>query len=661
MKDRINLLKKQLSQWEYEYYFLEEPTVSDFEYDNALKELIELENTYPQYKTLDSPTVRVGGVINKKFEKVNHSIPMLSLSNAFDENDLIKFDNDIKQVLPISTKYSYSVEPKIDGLSISLIYQDGYLFKAITRGDGEVGEDVTDNVKTIKSIPLKIKSLDKLEIRGEIFFTKKHFQELNNTLEKHFANARNAASGTIRNLDSSITSKRKLSAILYNLPDGLSRGFVKQDDVLLWLKDNHFQISKERFVANNINEVIKAIHWFNNHKNNIPYEIDGVVIKVNELNLHDEIGYTSKFPKWAIAYKFPPEIYCAKLLNISVTVGRTGRINYVGHIEKTLIDGTYVQNATLHNYEYIKTKDIKINDYVEIYKAGEIIPKIIRPIIEKRDGSQITFKIPKKCPSCGSELFQTPGEIDLYCINELCEKRMIEAINHFVSRKAMNIQGLSIKIIEKLFHHKIINNIIDIYKIEEKKETIITLDLQLKDKSINKLIHEINLSKNNSLEKLIFGLGIKHIGDVASKAIAKKYLDLKNIRNADFESLVMIDDVGEKMAESLIEYFKNPISLEIIDQFIAMKIANKYLSIWNEQEIKIENLKYKNSKVVITGSFEQSRSLIKNLLEGQYGIKVVSKVSKVVDYLLIGKNPTIKKIEEAKNLQIEIIDKPFWE
>ncbi len=660
IKNKIDDLKNKLKKWEYEYYALENPSVSDNEYDMSLKELNDLEKKHPELKTLDSPTVRVGGVISDKFNKIKHDVPMLSLSNAFNEEDIFKFHDDIKKSLSENTFFSYSIEPKIDGLSISLIYENGVFTKGITRGDGIIGEDVTNNVKTIKYIPLSIDFKEKIEVRGEIFFTKEGFKELNDSIEKPFANARNAASGSIRNLDSSITSKRNLNAIIYNIPEAMDYKIFKQSDVLKWLQSNNFNVSKNTFNCIKIQDVIEKINWFNQNKKKIPYDIDGIVIKINEINLYDEIGYTSKFPKWAIAYKFPSKVYVSKLTNITITVGRTGKINYIGNIEKINIDGTYVQNATLHNFEYINSKDIRMNDFVEVYKAGEIIPKIIGSITNKRIGNEIIFKKPIYCPSCKSILIKIEKEVDLYCLNDNCDKKKIELINHFVSRQAMNIQGLSYKIIEKLYSENIINNVFDLYSLEEKRSKIISLNLKIKDKTIDNLIKEIENSKNNSLEKLIFGLGIRHIGEVASKAIAKKYLSLENLIDSQIDSLIQISDLGEKMAKSLIEFFNNKENILLINNFIKNKIANNFLSQWSEIIIKKENEKFKNTKIVLTGSFSESRNKIKSILEEIYGVKTSSKVSPSTNFLLIGKKPTIKKIDDAKKHNIEIIETEFW-
>ncbi|MGL4617405.1 MAG: NAD-dependent DNA ligase LigA [Mycoplasmoidaceae bacterium] len=660
IKKKIDDLIKKLKQWEYEYYALESPTVSDNKYDLTLKELIKTEDENPKFKRIDSPTQRVGGFVSDKFKKVVHKIPMLSLSNSFSEEDIIKFNNDVKKELSENISFTYSLEPKIDGLSIALIYKNGFLEKALTRGDGIVGEDVTENIKTIKYVPLSIPYKNEIEIRGEIFFDKKSMIQVNETLEKKFVNARNAASGTIRNLDSSIVAKRNLNAIMYSIPEAIENGLRRQSDVLQWLKNNFFNVSKYNKICKDVNDLITEIKWFNENRELIPFEIDGIVIKINEINLYEDIGYTSKFPKWATAYKFPPKIVTSKLIAIKTNVGRTGRINYIAKIEKVIIDGVAIQNATLHNFEYINEKDIRINDYVEIYRAGEVIPKIIGPIIAKRTIECKKFKEPKICPSCNSILEKIENEVDLYCNNKKCERKIIESIAHFVSRNAMNLDGFSTKIIEKLYDEKIITNFIDLYEFENKKEEIFNADLLIKEKSFNKLLYEVNKSKNNSLERLIFGLGIRHVGEVASKAIAKKYISLSNLKNADIKGLLEISDVGDKMANAIYTYFNDNDNLKIINKLIDMKIANEYFSRWSGNEVSSENEIYRNKKMVITGSFSIPRSEIKPLLEEMYGAKISSKVGPSVDYLIIGNNPTTKKLEEAKKYNIEIVDKEFW-
>ncbi len=657
IKKRIDLLKSNLKKWEYEYYGLDNPSVSDFEYDQALKELIELEKKYPEFLTIDSPSQRVGGVISNKFEKVKHSFPMLSLSNAFNKESIQKFIDDIKKINNKANEFF--VEPKIDGLSISLIYENGILIRGVTRGDGETGEDVTTNVKTIKSIPLEIPYKNNIEVRGEVFLDKKTFEKINLESDKKFANARNAAAGTLRNLDSSIVAKRNLKAIIYNIPNPEEHNLFKHSDVIDFLRKNNFMIAKESELCFGFDGVSKKIDWFYKYRQEIEYDIDGIVIKLNDLTLYDEIGYTSKFPKWAIAYKFPAEIVESKLLDIKITVGRTGKINYIANIEPVLLNNTIVSNATLHNYEYIKEKDIKIGDYVSLFKAGEIIPKIIKPILEKRR-DVIEFNKPTNCPYCNSKLFKEKDEIDLYCLNEKCDARIIESIIHFCSRQAMNIEGISKSIIKKLYDENIIKIYWDLYELKNKKELIISKDLNIKYKSFNNLINGIEKSRTNSLERLIFALGIRHVGEVASKQLALKFKSLNNIINVSINELLKIDDIGDKMAISISNFFNENNFNKHLEKINKYQINTSFINEFNDIEIKQENTKYKNRIVLITGSFSISRNEIKKILTDLYGCKCVSSISKKVDLVIAGKNYTQSKVEQAKSLNIEIVYDEFW-
>jgi DNA ligase (NAD+) len=468
--ERINALKKKLKQWEYEYYALDAPTVSDREYDLTLQELISLEKANPQYITDDSPSKRVGGVIVDSFKKVLHEIPMLSLSNQFSYDDLRKFDNDIRKEIH-TDHVTYNVEPKIDGLSISLIYDHGKLITALTRGDGQYGEDITINAKTIRSIPLNIKtSVARLEIRGEVYLSFKEFERINAEIddeEKQFANPRNAAAGSLRQLDSSLAAQRKLEMIAYYIPNEAILNELKittQSGVIQQLKKFGFKTAAEIKKCDDIEEVIQHINSIGQRRDKLLYPIDGMVIKEDNIKLYDTLGRTSKFPKWATAYKFPPEIATTKLLGIEATVGRTGRITYVANLEPVKLGGSVISSATLHNGDYIKDNDIRINDIVKIFKAGEIIPKVIGPVLEKRPPHTDNFKLITHCPICHSLLEKQQNEVDQYCTNTSCSARIVQSIVHFASKKAMNIEDLSDKNIKKLFDVKIINNIQDIYR-----------------------------------------------------------------------------------------------------------------------------------------------------------------------------------------------------
>lgn len=656
---KINELLKNLKKWEYEYYEENNPSVLDVEYDLNLKELIKLENEYPQFKTYDSPTQRVGGSISSKFKKVKHSEKMLSLSNAFNLEDLNKFDDDISKFSPILRKYV--VEPKIDGLSITLIYDNGFLIQALTRGDGNYGEDVTTNIKTIHDVPLKIDYLAKLEVRGEVYFSSENFKKLNKSEVVKFANPRNAAAGSIRNLDSSIVAKRNLSCFIYMLIDPAKHDIFNQYDAIKFIKKHNFKVPKEIQLLETINKVQQRIKEFQDIRKKINYEIDGIVIKYNDFQKYDAIGYTSKFPKWAIAYKFPAEIKKSKIIAIDVSVGRTGKINYIARISPVEINGTIVSNATLHNFNYIKDKDIQINDSVNVFKAGEIIPKIIDVNLEERDGTQQKFLRPTNCPSCGLNLISFESNVDIYCLNEKCDEKIVESISHFCGRSAMNIDGLSIKIIKKLYFSGFIKTWVDIYNLENKKTEIINKDLLLKEKSLSNLFKSINISKNNSLERLIFALGIRHIGETSAKILAKNFRSIEKIASASIEELSLIIEIGEKMAQSIKEFFAINLIENILSDLNKHQINYTYKLENSGIIVKNEDFKkYSNKKILITGTFSESRKKIKTILEDNFGIKVVSSLTKETNFILSGENATNSKILAGKALNIPIIYKEFW-
>ena len=657
----IEKLKNKLRKYEYEYYALESPSVSDYEYDTELKKLIELENLFPDLKTSDSPSVRVGGYVSEKFSKVKHLIPMLSLGNAFNEGDIIKFDSDVKKETNLK-HVEYVVEPKIDGLSISIVYENGKFIQAITRGDGEIGEDVTENVRTIKSIPLLINFKERLEVRGEVFLSKKNFEKINSdpNLEKKFANARNAASGSLRNLDTKITASRNLSALFYYVPEHFKIGLNSQQQTINWLKELGIPVSNKITLCKNLDDVFKVIKDFTENRDNFSFDTDGIVIKVNNFDYYEEIGYTSKFPKWAIAYKFPANVQITKLNSIVITVGRTGRINFIANVDPIKLDGSIVSKATLHNAEYIIEKDIRINDYVEIYKAGDIIPKIIKPVIEKRTNEAIIFEMPKYCPCCKSLLSKLENEVDQYCLNKECEEKIIQQIVHFCSRDAMNIEGISEALIRKLYDNNLVKNIKDLYLFKNKKEKVLSLDLLIKEKSFSNLFNSIENSKNNSMEKLIFGLGIRHIGFNVAKLISKRFKSIEELSVATKDMIENIGEIGEKMSESITNWFNSHENTELLWDLKRFGLNFSYINEFSNVEVKNENLIYMNKKMTITGSFSTNRNQIKNILESVYHSKISSSVTKGTDYLIIGSKPTQSKIDKAKSLNIPIIDFEFW-
>lgn len=657
IKIRIEKLKNLLRKWEYEYYVLNNPTVSDEEYDITLRQLIELETKYPQFLTPDSPSQRVGGTASTKLKKYQHKTKMMSLANAFSADEMRKFDSDIKKAIGQNVQIVYCVEPKIDGLSMSLIYQDGKLVSGATRGDGLIGEDVTPNVKTIKSIPLMIDFQDDIEIRGEVFLTKKNFEKINASIEdeeKKFANPRNAASGSLRQLDPKITAKRNLTMFCYQIPNEAQYGLTNQSEVIEFLKKNKFNVAPGIKICNGIEEVINVINSWTDQRNDLEFPIDGVVIKVNNFADHEKIGYTSKFPKWAIAYKFPPNVVETKLVNITTTVGRTGRINYVANLAPVLLDGSTISAATLHNAEYIAAKDIRIGDTVKIFKAGEIIPKVIGPNLKLRPNDTKAYIPPLNCPICGSKLEKVEGEVDQYCVNIDCPARGLLNIVHFADRDAMNIDGLSNKIIEKFWDNNIVKNILDLFYLKDKKEQILGLDLHIKDKMFDHIVSSVENSKKSNLDKLIYGLGIRHVGAITAKVLAETFKSLDALSQASLESLIAIKDVGETVGQSIVDFFKIENNKLLISKLKELGVNTNLI----ERQYDTSS-PYYQKKFVITGSFEVPRNEIIKIMEEKYDAKFFGSVNKDIDYL-IANDFESSKYKKAKELGIKIITDKIW-
>jgi len=647
IEEHIKSIRGKLDKWNHEYYVLDKPSVDDFVYDELMKELLELETANPSLITFDSPSQKVGGTVIEKFEKFIHLKPMMSLGNAFNKEDLVHFDNQIKKELG-NNKYSYSCELKIDGVSISLHYKDGKLFKGVTRGDGITGEEVTNNIKTIKSLPLSIEYKDDLEVRGEIFFKKSDFSKINEKrlkLNKDlFANPRNAAAGTIRQLDSKVVSNRNLDAFIYFW---LNNDIESQDDAFNKLSSNKFKINKENKICNSIDEVFEYCKKYEETRSKLDYEIDGIVIKVNETKYYDELGKTAKFPKWAIAFKFKAEVSQTKLIDIVPTVGRTGRITYNARLEPVTLAGTIVQNATLHNANYIKDLDIRINDIVNVKKAGDIIPKVLSPVKEKRTKDCKEWKAHEVCPICKTHLEIFEGEVDQYCVNVSCKARIQQSIIHFVSKKAMNIDGLGERIIETLIDEKIISNVADIYKLEDHKDKIINME-GFGQKSYDNFVKAISDSKTLPLNNVLFGLGIRHIGEKVAKSIATKYKSIDNIIKISKEEALDQYEIGPKITDSIIHYFSSEKNVNLINDLKANGV------LFNEvKQIKIIESKYKNKKMVLTGTLSIPRDEMKKKLES-LGVDVIGTISKNIDYLLAGENAG-SKLDKAKTLKVEVI------
>ncbi len=645
--ERIDELRELLEKYNYQYYVLDTPSVSDFEYDRLMQELISLEEKYPEYMIDNSPSVRVGGIVSSKFEKVTHETNMLSLANAFNESDLREFDSKIRKVFNDAT---YFVELKIDGLAVSIKYNNGEFIQAATRGDGSVGEDISQNVKTIKSIPLKVDSKEQFEVRGEIFMPNKSFNKLNEQREKEnqplFANPRNAAAGSVRQLDSSIAASRELDAFIYMYVSESES--LLHSDTLEQLKNLKFKVNNESRKCKDIDEVISFINEYTAKRNILGYEIDGIVIKVNEKEKYDQIGYTAKSPKWAIAYKFPAEEVSTRLKEITFQVGRTGNITPVAELEPVRVAGTIVSRATLHNYDYITEKDIRINDIVYVKKAGDIIPEVKKVDLERRDESSRKFEMISKCPVCSSDLQKTENEVDHYCVNPLCEGKIVESIAHFCSRNACNIDGLGDSLVDLLYKEGYLKDISDIYNLHNHKEELITLE-RMGNKRVSNLLNAIENSKSANLDKLIFGLGIRHVGSKTSTVICKYFNDLEHIVKATYEELESIGEVGNIIAKSVVDYFKDSNNMEIVNKLVEYGLN----TIYHKGET-IDNEYFTDKKVVLTGKLElMGRNEAKELLEAM-NASVSSSVSSKTDIVIAGKDAG-SKLKKASELGITVI------
>lgn len=648
---RIKELQEVLTQYGYEYYVLDKPTISDHEYDQLLRELISLENQFPQFITPDSPTQRVGGAVLEGFKKVEHRVPMLSLSNAFNEQDLRDFDRRVRQAL--GEDYEYVCELKIDGLAISLRYENGKFVQGATRGDGTVGEDITVNLRTVKSIPLKLKENVTIEVRGECFMPKKSFVELNRQREAKgeelFANPRNAAAGSLRQLDPKIAASRNLDVFLYSIGENHVSHIEKHSEFLDYLDQIGLKTNKERKVCPTLDDVLKYVEEWESKRPELPYEIDGIVIKVDRFDQQKKLGYTVKSPRWAIAYKFPAEEVETKLIDVELSVGRTGVVTPTAILEPVRVAGTTVQRASLHNEDLIKEKDIRVGDFVIIKKAGDIIPEVVRPLPEKRTGEEQPFAMPEQCPECGSELVRLDEEVALRCINPKCPAQIREGLIHFVSRNAMNIDGLGEKVITQLFDKNLVSNVADLYKL--KYDQLIVLE-RMGDKSVNNLLSAIEASKDNSLERLLFGLGIRHVGAKAARILAEHYEHIDRLMAATEEELQSINEIGEKMANSIVTYFQLPEVKELITELKNLGVNVTYKGPKVSRSEQIESA-VAGKTIVLTGKLERySRSKAKEKLE-QLGAKVTGSVSKNTDVVIAGTDAG-SKLKKAQDLGIEV-------
>lgn len=648
VKEEVNTLKEKINQANIDYYEKDNPELSDYDYDQLMKQLIDLEEKYPELKTEDSPTQRVGGKALESFEKVHFTSPKLSLGNAFDAKDLRDFDRRIKKEFPNA---EYCVEYKFDGLTVVLDYEDGRFVLGATRGDGQTGENITKNLETVKSIPLKLKEDVTLEVRGEVLIHKKYFEKLNEMREAKgetpFANPRNAAAGSLRQLDPKIAASRPLDIFVFNLESDLAN-IKTHSQSLEYLSSLGFKVSPVK-VFKSIDEVIIYINEVEHGiRQNLSFDIDGMVIKVNQFDIREEIGNTTKSPRWAIAYKFAPEEAETTLTGITIQVGRTGVLTPVAELIPTPLAGSVISRATLHNEDYVKEKDIRVGDKVLIRKAGDVIPEVVAPIESKRTGEEVPFTMPEYCPVCGSDTFRIPGEAATRCLNLDCPAQVFGRIVHFASRDAMDIEGLGPAVIQQLLDKNFITVVTDIYDLYQQEEELIKLE-KLGKKSVSNLLKAIEESKTRDFSRVIYSLGIPLIGERASRLLAENFKDMDELSQASVETIADINDIGEKMAENVVDFFKTPSNIAIVNR---LKEIGVNMKATEKKENVSEALAGK--KVVITGTLPtMGRKEAKALLES-HGAKVVSSISKKTDYVLAGENPG-SKYEKAVSLNIPIL------
>lgn len=649
MKQRIDELIKIINKASEEYYTNDNPTITDQEYDDYYHELEKLEQQYPELIREDSPTKRVGGKIIDEFKKVSHEIPMMSLGDIFSEDEIFEFDQRIKKTIPNPT---YVCELKIDGLSVSLLYENGKLIRGATRGNGIIGEDITHNVETIKSIPLIINDKRKIEVRGEIYMPKKSFNKLNQERQEKgeslFANPRNAAAGSVRQLDSKIAAKRNLSTFIYHLPSSDDFNIKYHHESLSFMKELGFIVNENIKIADNVNEVINYVKEWTEKRESLPYEIDGIVIKVDKIEDQKKLGYTSRTPKWAIAYKFPAVEVLTKIKNIEFCVGRTGKITPRADLDPVHLAGSIIKSVTLHNEDYIKEKDIMINDTIVLHKAGDVIPEVVKVLKERRTGIEIPFKMIKNCPICNSKLEKKETEANYFCPNPNCDARNIEGLIHFSSRETMNIEGFGESIVEDFYNEGYLKTICDYYTLYNHKEDLKELE-GFGEKSINNLLQNIEKSKKNSLEKLLFALGIRYIGKKTAKILAINYRNIDKLMSAEYEDLVKIQDIGEVIADSVYKFFKEEKNIKTINELKLLGVNMEYKG--NES---IDD-NFNNKTFVLTGTLSKlTRDEASIEIENRGG-KVTSSVTKKTDYVIVGENPG-SKYQKAKDLNINILN-----
>lgn len=651
IQQRIEELKEQLNRWSHEYYVEDKPTATDAQYDKAYHELVALEEAHPEFVTPDSPTQRVGGEVLDQFQKVTHTNPMLSLSNAFSKEDLEEFDARLRKLT--NRGIEYVCELKIDGLSIALTYQDGQLVLGATRGDGTTGEDVTGNVRTIKSVPLSLKEPWNIEVRGECYMPKKAFVALNEAREEEglevFANPRNAAAGSLRQLDPKIAAKRNLSVFLYNSPSVEELGVSTQEELLEKMAEIGFVTNPERLKCQTIDEVWNYIETIAAKRQDLPYEIDGMVIKVNDFAVQEEIGFTVKAPRWAIAYKFPAEEAQTVVRDIEWTVGRTGVVTPTAVMDPVQLAGTTVRRASLHNIDLIKERDIRLEDTVVIHKAGDIIPEVTRVILEKRPATSKPYEFPTTCPVCHEKLEHLEEEVAIRCLNPKCPAQLTEGISHFVSRNAMNMSGIGPRVIKQLFEEGLVLDVADLYQLT--LDQLLALD-KIQQKSAENILEAIEKSKENSLERLLTGLGIRHVGTKAAKELAQHFKTMTALKEASIEQLLEIDGLGDIIAYSVKTYFEQPSVQELIQELQDRGVNMTYLGVTKDDSIASGHV-LSGKTVVLTGTLEQlTRQDAKEKLE-LLGAKVTGSVSKKTDVVIAGHSAG-SKLTKANDLGIEV-------
>jgi DNA ligase (NAD+) len=657
IKKEIEKLVRDINEHNYRYYVLDAPVISDEEYDRMFRRLKELEEKY-HYVLPGSPTLRVGAPPLDKFEKVRHTEPMLSLDNAFSHDEVREFDQRVKRFLKSDNEVEYTVEPKYDGLAMELTYRKGMLIRASTRGDGYEGEDVTTNIKTIRAIPLKLEGVnipEEIDIRGEVFMDIDEFEKLNKEREKSeeplFANPRNAAAGSIRQLDPSITEKRKLHMACYGVGAMKGIDFKSQADFIAWLKKTHLPVPLVFDVVKGIDKVVDAIKKIEEKRPTFPFETDGAVIKVNDFSLQRVLGYKTREPRWAIAYKFPAHQGTTVIENIIASVGRTGAITPVAMLKPVRIGGVTVSRSTLHNWDEIERKDIRIGDTVVVERAGDVIPHIVTVIKEKRTGSEKKYPPPVTCPVCGSHVVREEGEVAYRCIGLNCEAQVLEKIYHYASRGAMDIEHLGGKNVELLYNQKLIRHFVDLYKL--KKEDLLKLP-RFAEKSAQNLIDAIEKSKHTTLARFLFALGILHVGEYAAKQLAKNFEKIEDLYYVKPERIMEIKQMGEKLADSISGFFNEKENLQSLDRLrkLGVKISNPdYESAGTRREKRL----LEGLTIVVTGTLSTSRDEIEELIERNGG-HAAGSVSKKTSYVLAGNEPGKNKLDKAKELGVKVID-----